>query len=77
MVSVVLEIFMSDSDPFLSKNTFISSNKSKDFDMITQKTEDNVVTSWTLSTIETNTYFNFSWSFIFSMFESNNFMTFF
>jgi len=68
---------MSNSDPFLCKDTLIATNEAQNFHIISQQSKDDVVTSWTLSTVETYTNSNLSGWLVFAFSESDNLMAFF
>ena len=68
---------MSNSDPFLCKDTLIATSEAQSFDIISQQSKDDVVTSWTLSTVETYTNSNLSGWLVFAFSESDNLMAFF
>jgi hypothetical protein len=54
-IDVVLDIFPIYGDVLLIENTLYSPKESNDFRVLAQQTQNNVVTCWALSTIETDT----------------------
>ena len=77
LIYIIFHILVSNFDPLLSENTFIASNKSNYFSIFSKKTKDNVMTSWTLPSIETNSNLIFFMFFLRTLLECNDLMTFF
>jgi len=73
LIYVMFDILMGNSYPFLLENTFVTSDESEYFSILSQKAQNDVMSTWTLSTIETDTNPNFFC--LFTLLECDNLMT--